>query len=149
MKLFDQQRVLAVIGTSLFILLASEHSLSDSVIPISQEVEEGKEFYEKLCFGCHSLDENRVGPRYFNLFNRVVETQEKYVYSETLLKASELGDRWTSNCLDRWLKNPSVLYPGAIMVSRVVNPQRCKKLIAYFESLMTKKKTYETGIGLF
>jgi len=80
------------------------------------------------CTGCHSLDENDVGPRHRGVVGRRAATVADFVYSAAL-KASGLV--WTPANLDRWLTNPQALVPGAKMYFSLARAQDRADVIAY------------------
>src|SRR5512147_2496051 len=71
----------------------------------------GKTLYQ-ACMGCHSLDEDDVGPRHRGVVGRVAGTVPGYAYSRAL-KSSHIV--WDRDNLDRWLTSPQALVPGAKM----------------------------------
>lgn len=87
----------------------------------------GKSDYN-ACMGCHSLDDNDVGPKHRGVVGRHAGTVPGYNYSEAL-KAS--GIVWTPEMLDRWLQGPQKLVPGAKMFFSVANPKTRADIIAY------------------
>jgi len=82
----------------------------------------------QACMGCHSLDENDVGPRHRGVVGRRAGTVPGYAYSPAL-KASGLV--WTPANLNRWLTNPQALVPGAKMYFAVAKPQDRADIIAF------------------
>ena len=87
----------------------------------------GKSLYQ-ACSGCHSLDENDVGPKHRGVVGRHSGIVPGYAYSPAL-KAS--GLTWDRANLDRWLTNPQALVPGARMYFSVRDPQTRADIIAY------------------
>jgi cytochrome c len=87
----------------------------------------GKTLYQS-CSGCHSLDENDVGPRHRGVVGRHSAMVPGYNYSPAL-KAS--GLTWSKANLDRWLTNPQTLVPGARMFFSVKDAQSRADIIAY------------------
>jgi cytochrome c len=82
----------------------------------------------QACTGCHTLDENDVGPKHRGVVGRVAGSVPDYPYSPAL-KNSHLV--WTEANLDRWLTNPQALVPGAKMFFSLPNPQDRADVIAY------------------
>lgn len=80
------------------------------------------------CMGCHSLDDNDVGPMHRGVVGRKAGSVPGYAYSAAL-KAS--GIVWDPASLDRWLTNPQKLVPGAKMFYSVPDAQSRADLIAY------------------
>jgi len=91
----------------------------------------GKSLYQ-VCMGCHSLDEDDVGPRHRGVVGRVAGTVPGYAYSPAL-KNSRLV--WDQANLDRWLTNPQGLVPGAKMFFAMPNPKDRADVIAYLAEL--------------
>jgi cytochrome c len=87
----------------------------------------GKLLYQS-CSGCHSIDENDVGPKHRGVVGRRAASVPGYAYSAAL-KRSNLT--WNQAALDRWLTNPQKLVPGAKMYFSVANAQNRADIIAY------------------
>lgn len=80
------------------------------------------------CMGCHSLDDNDVGPLHRGVVGRAAGTVHGYAYSAPL-KGS--GIVWTAATLDRWLTSPQKLVPGSKMYFSVAKAQDRADIIAY------------------
>ena len=80
------------------------------------------------CVGCHSLDENDVGPRHRGIVGRAAGSLPDYAYSAALKRS---GLIWTPQTLDRWLRDPQKLVPGAKMYFSVAKPKDRADIIAY------------------
>ena len=87
----------------------------------------GKTVYQ-VCMGCHSLDEDDVGPRHRGVVGRVAGTVPGYAYSPALKNSHIVWDR---DSLDRWLSNPQALVPGAKMFFAMPSAQDRADVIAY------------------
>jgi cytochrome c len=87
----------------------------------------GKTVYQ-VCMGCHSLDEDDVGPHHRGVVGRVAGTVSGYAYSPAL-KNSHIV--WSRDTLDRWLTNPQALVPGAKMFFAMPKAQDRADVIAY------------------
>ncbi len=87
----------------------------------------GQSLYQ-ACTGCHSLDENDVGPRHRGVVGRKAGAVPGYAYSAALRGS---GIVWTPANLDRWLTNPQKLVPGAKMYFSIANPKQRADIIAY------------------
>ncbi len=87
----------------------------------------GKTVYQ-VCMGCHSLDEDDVGPRHRGVVGRTAGTVPDYAYSPALRNSRIV---WDADTLDRWLTNPQALVPGAKMFFALSNPQDRADVIAY------------------
>jgi cytochrome c len=84
----------------------------------------------KRCTGCHSLDQNREGPRLRNVYGRTSGSVADYDYSAALKKAAIV---WDDAALDRWLSGPDALVPGNNMDFEVDNAQDRRDLISYLK----------------
>ena len=96
------------------------------------EVTAGRALYEAKCGGCHSVDENRVGPRHRNVVGRKVASLKDYDYSPALKR---LGGVWTPDRLDSWLQGPQAMAPGAKMFFSVPDADQRRKITAYLASV--------------
>ncbi len=94
---------------------------------IAGDATRGKTLYQ-ACMGCHSLDEDDVGPRHRGVVGRTAGTVPGYAYSPAL-KNSHIV--WDAETLDRWLTNPQALVPGAKMFFAMPAPQDRADVIAY------------------
>lgn len=88
----------------------------------------GKALYESRCGGCHSLDQDRIGPRHRGLIGRRAGTVEGFEYSAALRAARIV---WSAQTLDRWLANPERLIPGQRMNYSVPDAADRAAIIAY------------------
>jgi cytochrome c len=91
-------------------------------------VADGQTLYEGKCGGCHSLDENRVGPRHRGVVGRAIASLPDYDYSAAIRK---LGGVWTPERIDQWLQGPQAMAPGAKMFFQVADPAQRKAIIGY------------------
>lgn len=87
----------------------------------------GKTVYQ-VCMGCHSLDDDDVGPRHRGVVGRTAGSVPGYAYSPALKNSRIVWDR---ESLDRWLTNPQALVPGARMFFAMPNGQDRADVIAY------------------
>lgn len=87
----------------------------------------GAHLYQ-TCMGCHSLNENDVGPRHRGVVGRKAGAVPDYAYSPALKRS---GLVWTPANLDKWLTNPQKLVPGAKMYFSVPKAQDRADIIAY------------------
>jgi cytochrome c len=92
----------------------------------------GQATYEAKCGGCHSLDENRIGPRHRNVVGRKVASLTDYDYSPAIRK---LGGVWTPARIDKWLQGPQTMAPGAKMFFSVPDADQRRNVIAYLASV--------------
>jgi cytochrome c len=111
--------VVALAAASVFAVNAPDKPVGDPV--------HGKSLYQ-VCMGCHSLDEDDVGPRHRGVVGRTAGSVVGYAYSPGLKNSHIVWDRDT---LDRWLTNPQALVPGAKMFFAMPNAQDRADVIAY------------------
>ena len=81
-------------------------------VALAADAGRGKQLYESRCIGCHSIDENRVGPAHRGVFGRKAGSVAGYDYSPAL-KSSRVV--WGEKTLERWLTNPEATIPGQKM----------------------------------
>jgi cytochrome c len=92
----------------------------------------GQELYQSRCTGCHSVDQNRIGPAHQGVFGRRAGQVAGYDYSGAL-KASKVV--WSEKTLDAWLRNPERTIPGQKMGFQVTDAKDRADLIAYLSKL--------------
>jgi len=98
-----------------------------SVTRLSGDPAHGRAVYQ-VCMGCHSLDEDDVGPKHRGVVGRVAGAVPGYAYSPALKNS---GLTWDAPTLDRWLTNPQALVPGAKMFFALPNEKDRADVIAY------------------
>ena len=116
------------------LLLASAHpfgdpSPSESTMP--GDAARGKALFERRCTGCHTLDQNRVGPRLAGVYGRRSGTVTDFPYSIELKRA---GIVWDNRSLDAWLTDPDTLVPGNNMSFHVAKADERRDLIAFLKA---------------
>jgi len=115
--------ITATIATAVVSLARGE----TSVAHLSGDPAHGKAVYQ-VCMGCHSLDEDDVGPKHRGVVGRVAGAIPGYAYSPALKNS---GLTWDAPTLDRWLSNPQALVPGAKMFFALPNAKDRADVIAY------------------
>lgn len=93
--------------------------------------EKGKMLYDTRCVACHSIDDNRVGPKHRGLLGSRAGKVAGYDYSPALKKSKLV---WNEKNLDQWLENPSKLVPGQKMPYTVPEAQDRADVIAYLKT---------------
>jgi cytochrome c len=131
-KTFARSIAAAVIITLLWTNLTGHGMAASTTVPSPQpglagDPVVGARLYQS-CMGCHSLDENDVGPRHRGVVGRKAGSIAGYAYSAALKRS---GIVWTPVQLDRWLSGPQALVPGAKMYFSVANPRNRADIIAY------------------
>jgi cytochrome c len=108
-------------------------SLPASVAP---EAVRGKIVFEKRCTGCHTLNENRVGPRLAGVYGRKSGTIPNFPYSTALKNAHIL---WDGKTLEQWLTDPDAFVPDNDMSFHVAKPSERSDVIAYLKTMPAAK----------
>jgi cytochrome c len=122
-------------GLALLVAAVSAAAWADGTT-LKGDPEHGKTLYGG-CMGCHSLDDNDVGPRHRGVVGRKAGSVPDYAYSQAL-QAS--GIVWDPASLDRWLTDPQKLVPGAKMFFSVPDAQSRADIIAYLATQTLPQK---------
>ena len=111
-------------------------SLLAGVLPVAQaqsaDVQHGRQLFESRCGGCHSLDQNRVGPALGTVVGRPAGKQADFAYSPALSRATHV---WTPEKLMAWLTDPEALVPGQAMGYRLGESDDRRDVVAFLQSL--------------
>ncbi len=91
----------------------------------------GEQLFQSRCTVCHSLDQNRTGPRLGGVVGRPAGSVPDFNYSAALRGA---GFTWTPELIERWLTNPQALLPGQKMNIRVGQAADRADIVAYLKS---------------
>jgi cytochrome c len=92
----------------------------------------GRQLFESRCAGCHSLDQNRVGPALGTVVGRVAGKQPEFAYSAALTRATHV---WTPEKLQAWLTNPEALLPGQAMGYRLSEAADRRDVVGFLQSI--------------
>lgn len=111
---------------AVLLIIASTYALA------APDTANGKVLYQSRCTGCHSVDQNRVGPAHEGVFGRRAGLAVGYDYSSALKKSKVM---WSAKTLDQWLTNPERLIPGQKMGYSVTDALDRADLIAYLKTL--------------
>ncbi len=101
----------------------------------AQSFERGQALFESRCTGCHSLDDNRVGPALRGVVGRTAGKAAGYFYSEAMSAAKHVWDRPK---LKAWLTDPENVVPGQGMNYQLEGQQDREDVVAYLASLSVK-----------
>jgi cytochrome c len=102
----------------------------------------GRELFEKRCTGCHSLTQNREGPRLQGVYGRISGTAPEFAYSAALKKAHIT---WNEASLEQWLADPDALIPGNDMDFLVTSSQDRTDLISFLKQSSGKAEGFMVG----
>jgi cytochrome c2 len=90
----------------------------------------GRDLFERRCIGCHSLAQNREGPRLQGVYGRASGEVAGFAYSAPLKKAHIV---WNDASLEQWLADPDTLVPGNEMSFQVTKPQERRDIIEFLK----------------
>lgn len=93
--------------------------------------ESGEQVYAR-CMACHSLTENRIGPRHCGVFGRSAGAVPGFDYSPALRRAKII---WDEKTLNAFLADPLKYLPGTAMVfAGVPDPKERADVIAWLKA---------------
>lgn len=124
-----------VVGLSAVILILAAVILFPRVSRAEGDADHGKELFEKRCTGCHSLDQDKEGPRLRGVYGRKAGKVPGFTYSAALQSSAIT---WDDASLDKWLTNPDSLIADNDMAFRVVNPDERADIIRYLKAVSLK-----------
>jgi cytochrome c len=125
----DSKRMSMLAGLAVAVMAARAVAAAPAISPLQGDPARGQALYQ-ACSGCHSLDEDDIGPRHRGVVGRRAGSVAEYAYSPAL-KASGLV--WDAATLDRWLTGPQELVPGTKMYFSLSDPQKRADIIAYLQ----------------
>ena len=125
----DSKRMSMLAGLAVAVMAAGAVAAAPAISPLPGDPARGQALYQ-ACSGCHSIDEDDVGPRHRGVVGRRAGSVAEYAYSPAL-KASGLV--WDAATLDRWLTGPQELVPGTKMYFSLSDPQKRADIIAYLQ----------------
>ena len=89
------------------------NALEADFLPKLGSTTEGRDLFRQNCARCHDVHgRQKIGPALDGVINRPVGTLENYAYSEELERA---GGKWTKSKLNKFLKDPEIMYPDTTM----------------------------------
>ena len=126
--------------------LAASVWLASSTVSLAQsatDLVKAENQFKRSCGVCHAVDDGaaqRQGPNLATVMGRTAGSLAEFQkYSDALKAAGAGGLVWTPQTLDPWLANARKYIPKTKMFYRQRNPERRALVIAYLESLVTKK----------
>jgi cytochrome c len=90
-----------------------------------------KQTFDKRCTGCHSLDQDKEGPRLRNVYGSKAGSVASFKYSDAL-KASHLT--WDERTLDKWLTDPDSVVPDNDMSFHVASADERAEIIRFLKA---------------
>ena len=105
---------------------------NDSASQVSEpgDPARGKEVFEKRCTGCHSLQDNREGPKLQGVYGRTSGTAPGFTYSPALIKAAVV---WDEPSLEKWLTDTDAFVSGNNMDFQVPKPQERRDVVSFLK----------------
>ncbi len=100
--------------------IAADHPTGDA--------ERGKALFAKRCTGCHSLDQDKEGPRLKNVYGRKAGSIDGFSYSDALKAASVT---WNEETLDQWLTDTESVVPNNDMSFHVPKAEERADIIRF------------------
>jgi cytochrome c len=95
------------------------------------DLAQGKELFTRRCGGCHSLDQDKEGPRLGTVYGRKAGSVAGFDYSEALKESAIV---WDERTLDQWLTDTAAMVPKSDMAFRVPKPEDRVAIIAFLKS---------------
>ena len=90
----------------------------------------GQSIFARRCTGCHTLTNDREGPRLGGVYGRRAGSVAGFHYSAALRDANVT---WDAESLERWLTEPDDFIANSNMDFRVPKAQERRDLISFFE----------------
>ena len=97
------------------------------------EPPDGAKLFRTQCGTCHTLkasEPNRQGPNLEHVYGRKIGAVEGYHYTAGYRESTET---WNEDDLDKYLTNPSAMFPGSTMAYRQAKPEIRKAIIAFLK----------------
>ena len=88
------------------------------------------QLFEKRCKGCHSLDQDKEGPRLRNVYSRPAGSIPTFKYSDALKSAHMT---WDEASLNRWLTDTESLIPDNDMSFHVPKADERADIIRFLK----------------
>ena len=94
------------------------------------DADRGKQLFEKRCTGCHSLDQDKEGPRLRNVYGRTAGSVSTFKYSDALKSARVT---WDDASLNKWLTDTESLIPDNDMSFHVPKADERADIIQFLK----------------
>lgn len=104
----------------------------------SADVALGAKLYDEHCAQCHDNSVHQLndnGPALFGVYGRRVGSIDGFEFSPSLVAAEKNGHVWTRSRLDKFLTNPTKMYPGTSMPMSFSSAHNRRAIIAYIKTL--------------
>jgi len=124
-----------LIGFGVGILMLLALIIFPRISRADTNVDRGKQLFEKRCTGCHSLDQDKEGPRLRGVYGRQSGTVPGFTYSAAL-QSSHLT--WDDASLDKWLTDTDSLVAGNDMAFHVPKQDERADIIRFLKAMSVK-----------
>lgn len=124
-----------LIGFSVGILMLLALIIFPRISRADTNIDRGKQLFEKRCTGCHSLDQDKEGPRLRGVYGRQSGTVPGFTYSPAL-QSSHLT--WDDASLDKWLTDTDSLVAGNDMAFHVPKQDERADIIRFLKTMSVK-----------
>lgn len=94
------------------------------------DAERGKALFERRCTGCHSLDQDKEGPRLRDVYGRQAGSVPNFPYSDALKSAHF---HWDEASLDKWLTDTESVVPNNEMAFHVPRAEERADIIRFLQ----------------
>jgi len=102
---------------------------------VPQAAEGGDVLFQKRCGGCHSIDQDKEGPRLHHAYGSKAGSVASFKYSSALKSSNVV---WNDATLDKWLTNTDSVVADNDMDYRVSKPEERAAIIQYLKSISSK-----------
>jgi cytochrome c len=124
-----------MIGFSVGILMLVALIIFPRVSRADANVDRGKQLFEKRYTGCHSLDQDKEGPRLRGVYGRQAGTVPGFSYSPALQSSHLI---WDDASLDKWLTDTDSLVAGNDMAFHVPKQDERADIIRFLKTMSVK-----------
>ena len=100
------------------------------------DIEHGKATFNTMCAVCHSVQKTGgpvEGPNLIGVVGRQAGSQPEFAKYSAALKDSKLI--WSTETLDRFLKNPMAMVPGTLMPMLIPDDKTRADVVGYLSTL--------------
>lgn len=108
------------------------------------DAKRGQDVFAKRCSGCHSLDNDKEGPRLRRIYGKKAATlSTTFNYSEALKNSNVT---WDAPSLDQWMADAEKIVPNSDMFFRLPRANERADVVAFLKSL--SDQTVKTAASL-
>lgn len=115
---------------ALLVFPLMSHAAGSASANAMGDADNGKQLFNKRCTGCHSLDQNKEGPRLRGVYGSKAGSTSTFKYSSAL-KSSHIT--WDGASLDKWLSDPDSLVPDNDMSFHVPKADERADIIRFLK----------------